>query len=413
MREIAVAVPEEAQHRHHAVDGVVERRRRRRCCARVNAWRSGRRSSSSSISAPGLRLMWPPSGRICRSSSSTSCLVAPAHVARLAGHAERRIGERDQRLQARHAVARLDRGVAQVAHLPGQAAQEAAVEAHVGVVQDQRRLASARTMMRRAMISGCQAIGSLRALQRDPFVDQRAGVGAGDAGLGGAQMAQPAEAEQRRGPFVRRRRRSRTASGRRRSRPCRRRRSGRHRFRSRGCASAVRRSCGAISSRSALPAMKRQRGRADGRRSAPDELAKRAARQEARTAWPAPRSTRATSTRSPPSTAGVSRPADPCTYSEGVSRPANRLSRCHAAPVGRRRSRRARPSADRDRANGRAGCAGRRRASGSLAWPADLGGRDRPAAQAADRAPADRRRSAARPPRVRASRCNRPACRPA
>ena len=61
-------------------------------------------------------------------------------------------------------------------------------------------------MMRRAITSGRQAIGSLRAVERDPFVDQRAGIGAGDAGFGGAQVPQPAEAEQRRRPFLGRRR---------------------------------------------------------------------------------------------------------------------------------------------------------------------------------------------------------------
>ena len=43
------------------------------------------------------------------------------------------------------------------------------------------------------------------ALQRDPFVDQRARIGAGDGGFGGAQMAKPAKAQQRRRPFVGRR----------------------------------------------------------------------------------------------------------------------------------------------------------------------------------------------------------------
>ena len=41
------------------------------------------------------------------------------------------------------------------------------------------------------------------ALQGDPFVHQRAGIGAGDGGLGGAQVAQPAEAEQRSSPIPR------------------------------------------------------------------------------------------------------------------------------------------------------------------------------------------------------------------
>ena len=107
----------------------------------VKAWRSGRRSSRISISAPGLRLMWPPSGRIWRSSSSARRLRRAAQVCDLLGHAQRRIGERDPRLQPRHAVARVAGGAAQIAHLPGQAAQEPAVEPHVGVVEDQRRLA--------------------------------------------------------------------------------------------------------------------------------------------------------------------------------------------------------------------------------------------------------------------------------
>jgi hypothetical protein len=38
----------------------------------AKVWRSGSRSISSSISAPGLREMCPPSGRICRCSSSES-----------------------------------------------------------------------------------------------------------------------------------------------------------------------------------------------------------------------------------------------------------------------------------------------------------------------------------------------------
>ena len=64
----AVAQPEEPDHAHHAVDGAVQhsgvsRERTRKHCF------SGRNSSSSSISVVGLREIWPPSGRICRSSS--------------------------------------------------------------------------------------------------------------------------------------------------------------------------------------------------------------------------------------------------------------------------------------------------------------------------------------------------------
>src|SRR5207244_3333314 len=42
----------------------------------VNTLRSGKRSTSNSIRAPGLRLIWPPSGRIWRASSSESRLLA-------------------------------------------------------------------------------------------------------------------------------------------------------------------------------------------------------------------------------------------------------------------------------------------------------------------------------------------------
>ena len=38
-------------------------------------------------------------------------------------------------------------------------------------------------MIRRAMTSGRQQTGSCVLVQRDPFVDQRTGVGAGNAGL--------------------------------------------------------------------------------------------------------------------------------------------------------------------------------------------------------------------------------------
>ena len=64
------------------------------------------------------------------------------------------------------------------------------------------------------------------------------------------------------------------------------------------------------------------------------------------------------------------------------------------------------------RADGRAACAGRRPASANASSAADLGGRDRPAAQpriARQQVLDDRRRL----PPARASRCSRPAARPA
>ena len=60
-------------------------------------------------------------------------------------------------------------------------------------------------MMRRDSTSGPPGERMPGALKRDPFVDQRARIGAGDAEIGGAQMAQPGKPQQRRRPFVRRR----------------------------------------------------------------------------------------------------------------------------------------------------------------------------------------------------------------
>ena len=154
--------------------------------------------------APGSRLAWPPSGRICCSDLVAQPIGRGLDVARLAGDAQRRVGQRHLGLHARHAAARVARGMAQIAHLPHQAAQEAPVEPRIGVLQHQRRLAEPGDDAPRQHVRPPRH-RMPRALQRDPLVDQRAGIGARDAGFGGAQMAQPAETQQRRRPFVRRR----------------------------------------------------------------------------------------------------------------------------------------------------------------------------------------------------------------
>ena len=124
-------------------------------------------------------------------------------VTALAGDAERGIAERDDGLHMCDTAARIARGVPQITHLTDKAAQEAPVEAHVSILQDQRGLAEPGNNAARQHVRppGERMPG---ALQRDPFVDQGAGIGAGDAGLRRAEMAQPAEAQEGRRPFVRR-----------------------------------------------------------------------------------------------------------------------------------------------------------------------------------------------------------------
>jgi hypothetical protein len=72
-------------------------------------------------------------------------------------------------------------------------------------VQHQRRLAQPRDDAAGDDIRPPAFQRVERALQGDPLADQRAGIGARDAGIRRAQMAQPAEAEQLLGPFLRRR----------------------------------------------------------------------------------------------------------------------------------------------------------------------------------------------------------------
>ena len=62
-------------------------------------------------------------------------------VAGLTGDTERGEAQRDRGLHARHAAMALACGVAQITYLPHQAAQEAPVEAHIGILQEERRLA--------------------------------------------------------------------------------------------------------------------------------------------------------------------------------------------------------------------------------------------------------------------------------
>ena len=203
-REIAVAVPEEAQHRHHAVDGVEQRRRRRDVARRED--RAQRQEIGHQFEQrAGIAADMPAVRQDLALQLLGEPLGGGADVALLPRHAERSGEERDHHLKARHAVARIGHRMPQVAHLPGQAAHEAAIEPRVGFVEQQRRLAEPRHHAARHHV-GPPDDRIVRAVERDPLVDQGAGVGARDGEFGGAQMQQPAEAVQRDRPIFRRRR---------------------------------------------------------------------------------------------------------------------------------------------------------------------------------------------------------------
>ena len=198
--EISIAVPEEAQHRHHAIDGI-EQRQRRRDVARgergaqrqeIDQQFDERARIAADMAAVGENLP----GQLFRQP-----LGGGADVTLLARHAQRGVGERDGGLQTRHAVACMRHRTPEVADLPGQAAQKAAIELHVGIIEQQWRLAQPGDHASGDNV-GSPGDGVAGIVEGDPFVDQRAGIGAGDAGLSGAQMAQPAEAQQRDRPIL-------------------------------------------------------------------------------------------------------------------------------------------------------------------------------------------------------------------
>ena len=202
-REIAVAVTEEAQHRHHAVDGIEQCRRR---CDVARGERGAQREQvdqqfdeGAGIAADVAAVGQDLSRQLVREP-----LGGGADVALLARHAQCRVAERDRGLEARHPVARFRHGVAQVADLARQAAQEAAIEMHLGIVEHEGRLAEPRDDAASDHV-GTPGNGILGAVERDPLVDQRAGIGAGDAGFRRAQVAQPAEAQERDRPVFGRR----------------------------------------------------------------------------------------------------------------------------------------------------------------------------------------------------------------
>ena len=203
MREAAVALPEEAEHRHHAVDRRKEDARRLDAAGgeglaerqEVDEDFEDGAGVAADVAAVGQDLAdqfeVEPAGRLLEE-------------ARLVGHRQRGGGERDHDAQPRQAGRAVIGDAAKIADLPGQRAHEAAVEGEVAAVEDERRLRQ----------PGDDAAGDdlrlpgdrvVRRAIADPFVDEAARIRARERHVGGAQMAQPAEAVQLARPVLARR----------------------------------------------------------------------------------------------------------------------------------------------------------------------------------------------------------------
>ncbi len=192
---------EEAQHRHHAVDGVEQRRRRGDVsCGKGLAQRQ--EVAEQLDQRAGVARDVPAVGQDLPLQLVRQFARGAADVLGLVGQAQRGVAQCDQHLQPWHAVADVDHGVAQIADLARQAAQVTPIELAVGVAEHQRRLRQQRDHAARQHV-GSPLQRPLARLVRHPVVDQRARIGAGQRGIGGAQMTQPAEAEQRDFPVFR------------------------------------------------------------------------------------------------------------------------------------------------------------------------------------------------------------------
>ena len=311
-----------------------------------------------------------------------------------------RVHHRDHRQQPRHAIAGLGRGMTQLPHLARQAAQEAPVEADVGIVEHQRRLADPGDDPARRDL-GAPGGGVARASQRDPFVDQRARIGAGDAGIGGAQMAQPAEAVQRHRPVLGRRldleRRAGVAHH--------------HLAAEREAAGIDLARAGGIGGAQILRRNEQPVGRAGQERQPrerkpgqpAEQLASHPPREKHGQSGPfRDRSARHRGVGSPHCGRAIASRGRTIPERRDGGQPTVRLRR---APSGRRRSRRARPFVDWNQGVGRAACAGRRRRPGTRRGHAPRSPQPDAGARG-NRTPASRP-PAPRPRPARANRCNR------
>ena len=87
--------------------------------------------------------------------------------------------------------------------MPQQRADEVAIEVVVGVVQDERRLGEEGERAARGDVGVPDGLAARPAMQRQPVLDDGAGIGAGERRVGGAQMPEPAEGMQLAQPVLR------------------------------------------------------------------------------------------------------------------------------------------------------------------------------------------------------------------
>ena len=203
-RQRAVAVSEQAQHRHHAIDGIEQHRRRLEAARRI-----GLSQGQQVVQQVDEHLRVAADVAAIGQDLAAEFVDEPARPAllRLAetfrAQAER--GERDDDEQPVLGRRRGEIGTLQHRPMAADAFHELAVEGAVRARQNQRRLRQPREKTPRGDGRAPAERAVRPAPQADPVGDQRAAVNAGQRRIGGAQMPQPAEAVERRQPGVVRR----------------------------------------------------------------------------------------------------------------------------------------------------------------------------------------------------------------
>lgn len=172
LRERAVRVTEEAQHRDHAIDGG-RKDRGRGHVPRLENLPQWQQINQDFDQCPGIAADMPAVWKNLPAQLVDQALCRLPQQALFARHAKARESQRDRDQQTRIAV--LDRRVyaAEKPHLPGEATHIGAVESVIGILQNQRRMCEPGDHAARDDL-GTPRIRVRAAMLRNPVGDERA-----------------------------------------------------------------------------------------------------------------------------------------------------------------------------------------------------------------------------------------------
>ena len=194
-----IAKPERSHHRHHAIDGVEQGRRYRHASRGIGL---AKRQKIHQQVQDKARV---PADMAAVGQDLTSEFVReqprrPTQQPGQAFGAERHFGKRDDRDQSDASIEFAMQAGLEIVRLPSETAHEPAIESGIRAIEDQRRLAEPGENPASDDFGTPGRRGVRPARNRNPVVHQCTPVDPGERGIGGAQVSEPAEAGQCRGP---------------------------------------------------------------------------------------------------------------------------------------------------------------------------------------------------------------------